>query len=87
MEPPIMDTLKGGQPPYNGQTVNPLPIYCPYISTSTSEQWTKYSSPMCPLFRGCTVYTRISPITLSVYKKSLMTSGVLDGVVLLIALP
>ena len=43
----IMDTLKSGQPPYNGQTVHPLPIYCPYISTS--EEWTKCSSPMCPL--------------------------------------
>ena len=46
----IMDTLKSGEPPY---TVCPLPIYCPYISTSeegtTSEQWTKCSSPMCQL--------------------------------------
>ena len=52
VEPLIMDTLKSGQPPYNGHTVYPLPIYCPYISTSeegtTSEQWTKRSSPMCP---------------------------------------
>ena len=24
-----MGTLKSGQPPYNGQTVHPLPIYCP----------------------------------------------------------
>ena len=57
VEPLIMDTLKSGQPPYNGQTVHPLPIYC---STSeegtTSEQWTKYSSPKCPLFRGSTVF-------------------------------
>ena len=56
VEPPIMDTLKSGQPPYNGQTVHSLAIYCPYISTSeertTSEQWTKCSSPKCPLF-GC----------------------------------
>ena len=55
-----MDPLKSGQPPYNGQTVHPLPIYCPYISTSeegtTSEQWTKCSSPMCPLFGGSTVF-------------------------------
>ena len=54
VEPLIMDTLKSRQPPYNGQTVHPLPIYCPYISTSeegtTSEQWTKYSSPV-PLYR------------------------------------
>ena len=34
VEPPIMDTLKSGQPPYNGHAVRPLPIYCPYISTS-----------------------------------------------------
>ena len=57
VEPLIMDTLKSGQPPYNGQTVCPLPN--PYISTSeegtTSEQWTKCSSPMCPLFGGSTV--------------------------------
>ena len=56
----LMDTLKSGQPPYNGHTVHPLSIYCPYISTSeegtTSEQWTKYSSPTCPLFGGSTVY-------------------------------
>ena len=44
------------------QWTNCLPpaINCPYISTSdegtTSEQWTKCSSPMCPLFRGSTVY-------------------------------
>ena len=54
-----MDTLKSGQPPYNGQTVHPLSIYCPYISTSeegtTAEQWTKCSSPMCPFLRGSTV--------------------------------
>ena len=59
VEPLIMDTLKSGQPPYNGQTVCPLPIYCPYISTSeegtTSEQWTKCLSPTCPLFGGSTV--------------------------------
>ena len=30
----IMDTLKSGQHPYNGQTVCPLPLYCPYIYTS-----------------------------------------------------
>ena len=34
VEPLIMDTPKSGQPPYNGQSVRPLPIYCPYISTS-----------------------------------------------------
>ena len=59
VEPLIMDTLKSGQPPYSGQTARPLPIYCPYISTSeqgtTSEQWTKCLSPMCPLFGGSTV--------------------------------
>ena len=26
VKPPIMDTLKSGQPPYNGHTVRPLPI-------------------------------------------------------------
>ena len=60
VEPLIMDTPKSGQPPYNGQTVCPLPIYCPYISTSeertTSEQWRKCSSPTCSLFGGSTVY-------------------------------
>ena len=59
VEPPIMNTRKSGQPPYNGQTVRPLPTHCPYISTSeegtTSEQWIKWSSPMCLLFRGSTV--------------------------------
>ena len=59
MEPLIMDTLKSGQPPYNGHTVHPLPMYCPYIPTSeegtTSEQWTKCSSPTCPLFGGSTL--------------------------------
>ena len=57
VEPLITDTPKSGQPPYNGHTVHPLPIlYCPYISTSTtSEQWTKHSSPTCPLFGGSTV--------------------------------
>ena len=60
VEPLITDTLKSGQPLYNGQIVHPLLIYCPYISTSeegtTSEQWTKWSSPMCPLFGGSIVY-------------------------------
>ena len=55
----VVPSPKSGQPPYNGQTVCPLPIYCPYISTSkegtTSEQWTKHSSPTCPLFRGHTI--------------------------------
>ena len=62
-----MDTLKSGQPPYNGQTVYPLPIYCSYISTfeegTTSAQWTKHSFPTCPLFRGSTVFA-ISNINL-----------------------
>ena len=65
VEPPIMDTLRSGQPPYNGHTVHPLPIYYPYISTSeegtTSEQWTKCSSPKCPLFGGSTVYVPSGP--------------------------
>ena len=64
VEPLIMDTPKSGQPPYNGQTVRPLHIYCPYISTSeegtTSEQWAKCSSPTCPLFRGSTVLCVLS---------------------------
>ena len=63
VEPLIMDTPKSRQPPYNGQTVRPLPIYCPYISTSeegtTSKQWTKCSSPTCPLFGGSTVYRSV----------------------------
>ena len=60
VEPPIMDSPKSGQPPYNGHTVHYLPMYCPYIPTSeegtTSEQWTKCLSPTCPLFGGSTVY-------------------------------
>ena len=40
-----MDTPKSGQPPYNGHTVHPLPIYCPYISTS--EEGTT-SENVCP---------------------------------------
>ena len=59
VEPLITDTLKSGQPLYNGQTVHPLPKYCPYISTSeegtVSEQRTKWLSPMCPLFGGSIV--------------------------------
>ena len=36
VEPPIMDTPKSGQPPYNGQSACPLPTTActPYISTS-----------------------------------------------------
>ena len=35
VEPLIMDTLKKkGQCPYNRQTICPLSLYCPYISTS-----------------------------------------------------
>ena len=38
--------------------------YCPYISTSeegtTSEQWTKHSSQMCPLFGGSTEVNKYS---------------------------
>ena len=60
VEPLVMDTVKSGRPPYNGHTVHPLPLYCHYISTSeegtTSEQWTKCSSPTCPLFGCSTVY-------------------------------
>ena len=63
VEPLIMNTLKSGQPPYNGQTVHP-PACCPYISTSeegtTSEQWTKHSSQMCPLFGGSTEVNKYS---------------------------
>ena len=29
VEPLIMDTLKSGQSPYNGQTIHPLLTYCP----------------------------------------------------------
>ena len=49
----------------HGYTVHPLPIYCPYIYASeegtTSEQWTKCSSPMCPLFGGSTVGCESKP--------------------------
>ena len=38
----IMDTL---QPPYNGQTVRPLPVYFPYISTS--EEGGQNARPQC----------------------------------------
>ena len=66
VEPPIvMDTLKSGQPSYNGQTVCSLLIHCPYISTSeeetTSKQWTKCSVHYSewPQLR------KISPVTIS----------------------
>ena len=66
----IMDTPKSGQPPYNGHTVHPLPIYCSYISTSeermTSEQWTKCLPPICPLYRGSTVFHIYLSINVSV---------------------
>ena len=44
----------------NLPTIDSLPpTYHPYISTSeegtTSEQWTKCSSPTCPLFGGSTI--------------------------------
>ena len=42
VKPLIMDTLKSGQPPYNGHTVHPLP---PYITSE--EGTTSY-----PLFGG-----------------------------------
>ena len=52
VEPPIMDTLKSGQPPYNGHTVHPLPIYCPYISISEEGTTSiKYSSPNLSITR------------------------------------
>ena len=41
VEPLIMDTLKSGQPLYNGQTVHPLPIvhtFLPPKKGTTSEQ-------------------------------------------------
>ena len=49
-----MDTTKSEQPPYNGQTICPPP----YISTSKEGTTSKQNafSPMCPLFRGSTVY-------------------------------
>ena len=55
-----MDTPKSGQPPYNGQTVCPLPTtVCMLYRTSkegtNSQQWTKHLSPTCPLFGGSTV--------------------------------
>ena len=54
VEPPIMDTPKSGQPPYNGQTTCPLPTTActPYISTSeirttlTSEKLKNLTSRM-----------------------------------------
>ena len=51
-EPPITDTMKSGQPPYNGQTVHPLPVYCPYISTSS------HYSEVPPWKLSCTVYLK-----------------------------
>ena len=52
MEPLIMGTEKSGQPPHNGQTVHPLPVYCPYTSTSkegtTSEQCLSHYSEVQP---------------------------------------
>ena len=55
VEPLIMDTLKSGQPPCNGHTVRPLPIYIPTSKEgTTSENRTKYSFPTCPFFGGST---------------------------------
>ena len=59
VEPPIMDTPKSGQFPYNGHTAHPLPMYIVHTCIqplTTSEQWTMFSSPMCPLFRGSTIF-------------------------------
>ena len=47
VEPLIMDTLKSGQPPYNGNTVGPLHIYCPYISTSEEGGNEHNTHPQC----------------------------------------
>ena len=81
-EPPTVDTPNSGQLPYyNELTVYLLPIYCPYISTSeegtTSEQWTKCSSRMCPLFGGSTackgiLHTNITAQFNSVIEMSLL---------------
>ena len=61
VEPPIMDTQKNGQRPYNGQTVHPcllLSIHFTSKEGTTSEQWTKCSSTMCPLIRELINYMR-----------------------------
>ena len=50
VEPPIMDTSKSRQPPYDGQTVCPCLYAFLTREGTTSEQWTNCSSPMCPLF-------------------------------------
>ena len=47
VEPPIMDTQKSGQPPHNGHTVRPLPLYFPTSEEgTTSEQW-QNDRPQC----------------------------------------
>ena len=59
VEPPIVDTPKSGQPPYNGQTACPLPTTVCMLEPLKKGQPLnngKHSSPTCPLFGGSTVH-------------------------------
>ena len=59
VEPLIMDTLKSGQPPYNGQTVCPclyiVHTFLPPKKGQPLNNGQKSLSPTCPLFGGSTV--------------------------------
>ena len=53
-----MDTLKSGQPPYNGQTVRSLPFIVPtFLPLKKGQPLNngQNACPQCPLFGGSTV--------------------------------
>ena len=64
VEPLIMDTLKSGQPPYNGQTVHPLPIVYTFLPLKKGQPLNngQNAHPQCvhysevPLHIFCTVF-------------------------------
>ena len=60
VEPLIKDTLKSGQPPYNGQTVHPLPIHSkkgqPLNNGQTVHPLPIHSKKGQPLNNGQTVH-------------------------------
>ena len=57
VEPLIVDILKSGQPPYNGQTVHPLSIYCqPPKKGQPLNNGQNAASPTCPLFGDSTTF-------------------------------
>ena len=66
VEPLIMDTLKSGQPPYNGQPVHPLPIAHTFLPPKKGQLLNngRNTRPKCvhysevPLKSISTAYTR-----------------------------